>query len=273
MKVVVEDTNLTNIANAIRNKNGSSDTYTPSQMSTAINNIPSGGALVPDWTLLGYDGVPQEVLDDFAYSKQVKDNWDSSQTSLNSKFSMDYDLVYMPMVDTSNATNMYSMFSSCINLKTIPMLNTSNVTDMQNMFYSPNGNYNLTEIPLFDTARVTSMYNMLTNCKKITKIPQFNTQNVTSMQSMCSGCEELVDVPVLNTSRLKYNGMRYIFSNCPNLSNESLNNIMRMCINATATTAGNKKLSVIGLSSAQATTCQSLSNWDDFVAAGWTTGY
>lgn len=43
-KVAVTEQYLTNIANAIRAKNGSSDTYTPSEMSTAIANIPSGGS-------------------------------------------------------------------------------------------------------------------------------------------------------------------------------------------------------------------------------------
>lgn len=42
-KVAVTETYLTNIANAIRGKNGSSDTYTPAEMAAAITNIPSGG--------------------------------------------------------------------------------------------------------------------------------------------------------------------------------------------------------------------------------------
>ena len=47
--VIVNDTNLTNIANAIRAKNGTQTTYLPSEMATAISNIPSGGtAVVPD---------------------------------------------------------------------------------------------------------------------------------------------------------------------------------------------------------------------------------
>ena len=41
--VLVDETSLQNIADSIRAKNGSSDTYTPAQMSTAIDNIPSGG--------------------------------------------------------------------------------------------------------------------------------------------------------------------------------------------------------------------------------------
>lgn len=42
-KVLVDDTNLTNIANAIRGKAGGSTRYKPSEMATAITNIPSGG--------------------------------------------------------------------------------------------------------------------------------------------------------------------------------------------------------------------------------------
>jgi hypothetical protein len=38
-----EESDIQAIANAIRSKNGSSDTYTVSQMSSAIDNIPSGG--------------------------------------------------------------------------------------------------------------------------------------------------------------------------------------------------------------------------------------
>ena len=41
-KVLVSESNLTNIANAIRTKNGSSNTYTPAQMATAIENISTG---------------------------------------------------------------------------------------------------------------------------------------------------------------------------------------------------------------------------------------
>lgn len=45
--VLVEKTNLQDIANAIRNKNASSDKYTPSQMAQAINNIPQSGQIIP----------------------------------------------------------------------------------------------------------------------------------------------------------------------------------------------------------------------------------
>lgn len=43
-KVIVTDTHLTNIADAIRGKKGTNDTYKPSEMASAIESIETGGA-------------------------------------------------------------------------------------------------------------------------------------------------------------------------------------------------------------------------------------
>lgn len=59
-KVLVNDENLTNIANAIREKNGETTTYKPSEMASAIQNISSGGAtpekgiVINKWDSDGY---------------------------------------------------------------------------------------------------------------------------------------------------------------------------------------------------------------------------
>ena len=53
--VLVEESYLQGIANAIRSKNGTLNTYTPAQMEQAISNIPTGGGGMPstplDWLL------------------------------------------------------------------------------------------------------------------------------------------------------------------------------------------------------------------------------
>ena len=54
MTVTVDDTNLKAIANAIRAKNGSTNTYKPSEMASAITAIESGG---------GNSGGANEVVD------------------------------------------------------------------------------------------------------------------------------------------------------------------------------------------------------------------
>ena len=147
-----------------------------------------------------------------------------------------------PLLDTSGVTNMTRMFSSCTSLTTVPLLDTSGVTNMTNMF---------------------------SNCTSLTTIPLLDTSSVTNMTKMFSSCTSLTTIPLLDTSSVT--NMTRMFSSCPSLSNESLNNILTMCINATSYT-GTKTLAYIGLSSTQRTTCQSLSNYQDFINAGWTTG-
>lgn len=44
-RVLVNEENLTNIANAIREKNGETTTYKPSEMAISIQNIPTGGSM------------------------------------------------------------------------------------------------------------------------------------------------------------------------------------------------------------------------------------
>lgn len=57
--VVVLDDTLTNIANAIRGKNGSSDKYKPGQMANAIDNIPVGGLGIPREVSNGVYRIPE----------------------------------------------------------------------------------------------------------------------------------------------------------------------------------------------------------------------
>lgn len=119
-----------------------------------------------------------------------------------------------------------------------------------------------------DTSNLTNGSQMFQLCSMVT-MPTFDTSNMTNMGDMFSNCSQLVNLGVLNTS--KVTNMGYMFSGCSSLSNESLNNILAMCTNSAVTS--NKTLKRISLSSAQAETCQTLSNWDAFVAAGWSTGY
>ena len=61
--VIIDDTNLTNIANAIRGKNGTQNTYLPSEMATAITNIPSGGGGKYPWAENILDGWDVKYLE------------------------------------------------------------------------------------------------------------------------------------------------------------------------------------------------------------------
>lgn len=206
-----------------------------------------GGGSDLDWTAIGYEERPQVIDDGYNYAKQIQNTWTPS-SDLTSKFAHDYSLIYMPLVDTSETTSMYQMFYNCSTLQTMALLNTSNVTTMGGMFQ---------------------------NCTALKELPQIDTSKVTAMGSMLNGCYSLTTVPILNASSVKgTNAFSSMFGNCISLSDESLNNILKMCTTATQYN-GTKTLSRLGFNSTYfpASRIQSLSNYQAFLNAGWTIGY
>ena len=175
----------------------------------------------------------------------------------------------LPSNITISGTSLAYAFAGANNLTTIPNLDTSSVTNMSNMFYY---NYAVTTIPLFNTSNVTNMSNMFSNATNLQSIPQLDTSKVTNMAAMFSYCSRLTTVPQLDTS--KVTNMNSMFSSCGALTNESLNNILAMCINATSYN-GTKTLYQLGFRSNQhsVSKIQALSNYQDFIDAGWTIGY
>jgi len=234
---------LTDVADAIREKKGTSETITASDFDTEIENLPSGGSGL-DWSAIGYDEEPPVNIDAYNYAVQIKNNW-TATTSYASKFNGDKKLVYMPLVDTSRATTTQYMFTGCYCLQYIPLLDTSNTIYMQQMFQS---------------------------CFCLLFVPQFNTQKVKNFESIFYQCASLTDVPILNTSSAS--NMTNMFRECTSLTDTSLDNILQMCIGATSYT-GTKTLARLGFASTNypSSRIQALPHYQDFIDAGWTIGY
>lgn len=209
------------------------------EYATADVEVPS---YPPEWSEIGYNNTPIGILEGFNYAETIKNNWDSSITDRTESFKNDYNLTIFPFVDTSNVTTMYRMFITS-SLISFPLVDTSNVTDMRQMF---------------------------SQCRSLYSIPQLNTSKVTEISSMFVECGNLHDVPILDTHLVTGSHFLYTFSNCPNLTNESLNNILYMCAHSGVTNASYKKLSSVGLSTEQITVCHSLSNYQALLDAGWT---
>lgn len=111
---------------------------------------------------------------------------------------------------------------------------------------------------------------MFYECTSIKSIPAFDTRNSTGMSMMFYGCTSLVDLPVLNTSKVQY--MENIVTGCPKLSNDSLNNLLAMAADSIPILTNKKTMQYLGLTTAQANICETLSNYPRFIAAGWTRG-
>ena len=152
-----------------------------------------------------------------------------------------------PQIDLNNFSSASFMFSSCRYLKKISLSNTS---------------------------RLTTIKNLASDCQRLVTVEQFDTSNVTDMMYAFQSCENLENFPILNTSKVAPYYFSNMFQSCSSLSNDSLNNILYMCANCLGGGNANQRtLYALGLSQTQATICQGLSNYNDFLAAGWTTGY
>lgn len=118
--VIINDTNLTNIANAIRGKNGTTTTYKPSEMAAAITAISGGGS---------GSGVPAEALvfsGDCSY-RFYRNGWEWFWNT------------YKDSITTSDMTGAASMFHSFQGAASSVVLNfqanASYGVSVDNMFY------------------------------------------------------------------------------------------------------------------------------------------
>ena len=174
---------LTDVANSIRTKTGTTELINAQDFSDKILNIPSGGGNTLK-NLLDATKSCRYLFENYtgtSVNDLIQPNDTENVTNMEKMFNGCLYLTTVPLLNTGNVTNMHDMFFQCVNLKSIPQLNTSNVTDMRNMF---TGCQNITTIPQLDTSNVTDMYQMFNNCPKLTTIPQLDTSNVTNMREM-----------------------------------------------------------------------------------------
>ena len=193
----------------------------------------------------------------------------SKVTNMSGMFSHTTGLKEVPLLDTSSVTNMKNMFNHCETITELPLLNTSSLQMAEALF---GGCYLLENLPEIDLSKATNTKSMCWDATSITSVPNYDISKSTITQFMFRNCTNLIDVPAFNLANVT--NMQGMFMDCSSLSDESLNNILAMCITAVKITNSTyKKLSYIGLTSDQATRCQSLSNYEAFTAAGWRTGY
>ena len=195
---------------------------------------------------------------------EIPDIFDfSNVTDTSCMFFSCKNLTTIPLLDTSNVTNMEHMFAYCSQLTTIPTLDTSNVTDMSNMFEDCDS---LTTIPLLDTSNATDMNYMFGSCNKLQSIPQFDTAKVVDMDYMFVSCSSLQSIPQLDCGNvtkmntffgygnintltdlggfkdLKISITSYFLDKTPNLTTDSLMNVINNLYDLTANGLSGKKL-------------------------------
>ena len=160
---------LTGIANAIRNKKGTTEPINAQNFASEIESIETGTSGTSDMLQTRVDATNNCDYLFYHYTGNnvdfIKDLDTSNVTSVQSMFQECSNLTTVPQLDTSKVTSMSSMFYKCGKLTTIPQLYTSNTTDMHSMFFSCS---NLTTVPQLDTSKVTSIYSIFFSCSNLT---------------------------------------------------------------------------------------------------------
>jgi len=175
---------LTDVAEAIREKKGTTDTISASSFDTEIASIESGGGNVDDyWDFSGLRNYGLLI----EYIKTIP-NFDASiYTSFNKMFQNFYGLKTLPVFDTSNVTNFSYAFQYCRNLdlSIIEKWDTSKATNMSYMFANLQGDIVDRIAPNMNTSNVTNAEGMF-QYSWFYKIPKYDFGKVNRVNYMFS---------------------------------------------------------------------------------------
>lgn len=160
--VLIQDSTLTSIGNAIRTKNGAVTTYLPSEMPTAIQNIPSGGTVTPQISSL--------YLLFGKYNSNEVGNLKNLQNIDN----------IVPLIDWSQVDNV----SRCFQRADLQNIDLSFLNNLQNMvdasyFFSSSTNINFNDLSDGFWSHISTAKLMFNNCTAVTSITaEFDTSLV-----------------------------------------------------------------------------------------------
>lgn len=185
--VTIEDTNLTNIANAIRSKNGTSDTYKPSEMASAIELIETSG------------GGTEEY---FETNVQLTTG------------PISYYLKKIPPVDFSNYRYMDNYFLSHKYLEEARQLDVSSASTVMQMY---SGCSKLKKIYGFSKSGANNYQNFARECSLLESVGNIMTENCTNISYAFYSDKKLIDLEECDFGACK--NINKTFYNCSSLMN------------------------------------------------------
>lgn len=219
---LIQDTTLTELADAIRERNNTAETIPVADMARQIREGKESHVdtkTLTDWTywfIYGARANTAESIDtsngtvfDGFFASCSADMFPngypfdkintSNGISFNSFLLSCKDITELSpyFVDVSNAEDLQSFFWQCSNLKTVPQLNTSKCKDFYGFCREC---ALLEEVPQLDTSNGTNFGYMFRNCQTLKTVPQFDTSKGTNFIYMFDTCYDLIEIPTLNTS-------------------------------------------------------------------------
>lgn len=203
-KVLVSETNLVAIGDAIREKNGESTKYKPGEMAAAISAITTGGG--------GDIEIP--VITGDCSDRFTNNGWNWVVESFGNEMT------------TQDISSCYNMFRNSTDLERIPFeINCKEGTDLncQYMFYACN---KLKEIPKINNCKVNNIQYLFSQCDDLREVPEdiadwFDwslIDNATSsttcrgVNQIFTGCHSLRSIPMGMLSHENPVNTSYLYS-------------------------------------------------------------
>ena len=246
-KVLVNESSLTGIANAIRGKNGETTTYKPSEMAAAITAISGGGSgpEIPDsafvisgscmywdyygqwdsfitayknkWSTININSCLNMFQNSQLTEIPFEINFDTNYQSADSMFKNCEKITKPPKLNNFKPSDTSSLFNGCTKLRTIP----NDFTDTWNFSYIDN------QTSQFNC----NQNNMFYSCYSLRSIPiglishgnkhiYYNYSYFYSGFTHCYALDELVNLPIPYTKATwSNNAFANTFSYCERLKN------------------------------------------------------
>lgn len=242
-KVFIEETTLTAIGDAIREKTGKTELIAPLSMATEISSITTGGGggedtepivLTGDCTYACAGKLSSIFIENNPNTISTNDITNASYMFLNSTAE------HIPFALNFKSTikaGLNSLFESCQKLKEIPLINNAYPNSIQKLFqrcssirYLPEDlgmDWNWNELHTYNYSYLSSIFEY---CYSLRKIPEFFLSNLwgnqtspsyiayRSMLTYCYALDEINNIPV-HKGTLTSNGFSMAFYQCFRLKN------------------------------------------------------
>lgn len=254
--VVVLDDTLTDIADAIRGKNGSSDTYKPGEMADAIDDIPVGSLGIP--REVSPSGVFQMPSTAFVYTLPANAA-DVGQGALSDAFKEDSSITGLDCGSLTAISGSYAMYQicySCTNLASVDLdsvITVSGGNALQSAFYrAPLTSFSMDSLTTISggsglsnvcdtctslssvnlrnlkTVGFRALQNAFSNCYSLKTLDLSSITTVTSdyvFYAICNNCRDLESVDLSGVVATGVSGFQQAFAGCTKLASVSLDSV------------------------------------------------
>ena len=244
---------LTDVADAIREKKGTTDLINPQDFSDEIKSIKTSTSM---WTgHVDVEGLKAIGWDDedIAYYQEHGVNWMEEDDEFH-KVSEDNKALYgvltadniqeykdrvvwLPKIDWSETRNIAQIFKGCYLMKGLPMFNKKTFTGFVESFRDCTS---LTCVPPLDYALANYTSGAFRFCYSLQYVPPLvNLNPAATAQYMFTGCVSLTEVEAVNIQRIATDsGIISIYGQCRSLKrilgeidalNKNITDILNLC--------------------------------------------